>query len=121
MRNAEQCLQLDDLIHREIADPSGIDESLCIGASETVVQTWLPSLITARFRLVAAGLGVGALPAALARPEIDAGRLGEFDPGWQPNALGFTASYLSEPESFVVERAAAIAREIAQKACDQIS
>ncbi len=232
LRYAEQCLQLDDLIHREVADPKGIGESLCIGASETVVQTWLPNLITALrgtfprlqieivvdvssnlreallsrsvdlailmgpvseytvdnvmlpefplrwygaagadlqkkpeelflstpvvtyarntrpyrelkrvlqdrygpevvlfpssslsacFRLVAAGLGVGALPEALARSEMVGGRLVEFDPGWQPNALGFTASYLSGPGSVVVERAAIIAEEVAREACDKNS
>lgn len=232
LRYAEQCLQLDELIHREIADPGGIEDTLCIGASETVVQTWLPSLISslrqtfpklqieivvdvsanlrdallarsidlailmgpvsdytvdnvtlpefplrwyaaanaalpdepdqlfrstpvvtyarqtrpyrelkralidrygpeivlfpssslsACFRLVIAGLGVGALPEALAKIEIDRGQLRAFDPGWQPNALGFTASYIGGPGSLVAERAAAIAREIAHRAADRNS
>lgn len=230
LRYAEQCLHLDELIHREVADPGGVDESLCIGASETVVQTWLPMFITALrqtfpklqieivvdvstnlrdallgrsidlailmgpvseytvdnvalpdfplrwycaanadlpkepkdvflsnpivtyarntrpyrelkralhdrygpevvlfpssslsacFRLVAAGLGVGALPEALASSEINAGRLSAFDPGWHPKALGITASYLSDPGSFIVERAAAIARDVARHASDK--
>ena len=232
LRYAEQCLQLDELIQRDVADPSGLDEHLCIGASETVVQTWLPAFIAALrqtfpklqveivvdvsvnlrdallgrsidlailmgpvseytvenvtlpacplrwyqaataslpeapedlflttpvvtyarntrpyrelkrvlndrygpevvlfpssslsacFRLVAAGLGVGALPAVLARPEIEADHLREFDPGWQPNALGFTASYLADPGSSIVAKAAAIARDVASTAGDQNS
>ena len=232
LRYAEQCLQLDELIQRDVADPSGLEEHLCIGASETVVQTWLPGFIAALrqtfpklqieivvdvsvnlreallsrsidlailmgpvseytvenvalpafplrwyqaaecdlpsepgalflsnpvvtyarntrpyrelkrvlhdrygpevvlfpssslsacFRLVAAGLGVGALPEALARREIEASRLREFDPGWQPNALGFTASYLADPGSAIVAKAAAIAREVASRTPDQYS
>lgn len=230
LRYAEQCLQLDELIQRDVADPSGLEEHLCIGASETVVQTWLPALIAALrqtfpklqieivvdvsvnlreallnrsidlailmgpvseftvdnvalpefplrwykaaaldlpddpeklflsnpvvtyarntrpyrelkrvlhdrygpevvlfpssslsacFRLVAAGLGVGALPEALAGAEIDGGRLREFDPGWRPAALGFTASYLSDPGSAITARAAEIAREVASVAGDK--
>jgi len=232
LRYAEQCLQLDDFIQRDVADPGGLEDSLCIGASETVVQAWLPAFIAALrqafpklqieivvdvsvnlreallnrsidlailmgpvseytvdnvvlpeftlrwykavaldlpdrpetlflanpvvtyarntrpyrelkrllhdrygpevvlfpssslsacFQLVAAGLGVGALPEALAKPEIDAGRLDEFDPGWLPKALGFTASYLADPGSSIVARAAEIAEEVARTASDQNS
>jgi DNA-binding transcriptional LysR family regulator len=232
LRYAEQCLQLDELIQRDVADPSGLEEHLCIGASETVVQTWLPGFIAALrqifpklqveivvdvsvnlreallnrsidlailmgpvseytvenvalpafplrwyqaaerdlptdpealflsnpivtyarntrpyrelkrvlhdrygpevvlfpssslsacFRLVAAGLGVGALPEALARAEIEAGRLREFDPGWHPKALGFTASYLSDPGSAIAARAALMAEDVARAACDRNS
>ena len=230
LRYAERCLQLDELIQRDVADPGGLEDHLCIGASETVVQTWLPAFITALrrtfpklqteivvdvsvnlreallsrsidlailmgpvseytvdnvtlpefplrwykahaldlpddpeklflanpvvtyarntrpyrelkrglhdrygpevalfpssslsacFRLVAAGLGVGALPEALAKPEIDAGLLDEFDPGWHPKALGFSASYVADPGSTIVARAAEIAREVASAAADQ--
>lgn len=232
MQYAEQFLQLDELIHRNIADAGGIDVNLRIGVSETIVQAWLPEFIAALrnifsklqieivvdislnlreallarsidlallmgpvseytvenvdlpafplhwycaahanlptnpkaiflanpavtyarntrpyrelkralhdrygpevvlfpssslsacFRLVAAGLGVGALPEALARPEIAAGRVREFDPGWRPKALGFTASYLSDPPSFVVEQAAAIAQTVALSSTDENS
>ncbi len=227
MRYAEQAIQLNDLIQSDIADPGGLNDNLCIGASETVVQTWLPAFITAlreafpklqieiavdvsvnlreallnrsidlailmgpvseyrvdnvvlpefplrwykaaardqpsdpatlfqttpvvtyarntrpyrelkrilhdlygpevtlfpssslsaSFRLVAAGLGVGALPVALAQPQIQSGLLHDFDPGWCPNALGFTASYLSDPGNTVAARAARIAEEVARRA-----
>lgn len=71
------------------------------------------SSLSAGFRMVAAGLGVAALPASLAEAELKADQVREFDPGWQPNALRFTASYLGDPQSFLVERAAKIAREAA--------
>lgn len=71
------------------------------------------SSLSAAFRMVASGLGVGALPVALAGPDLAAGRIQEFDPGWQANALRFTASYLGEPQSHLCERAAEIAREVA--------
>ncbi|MFK8033165.1 MAG: LysR family transcriptional regulator [Hyphomicrobiales bacterium] len=71
------------------------------------------SSLSAGFRMVVAGLGVAALPASLAEAELKADQVREFDPGWQPNALRFTASYLGDPQSFLVERAAKIAREAA--------
>lgn len=77
------------------------------------------SSLSAGFRMVAAGLGVGALPLAIASTTIMEGRIREFDPGWHPKALRFTASYLGEPQSFVTERAAEIAYEVACEAGDQ--
>lgn len=71
------------------------------------------SSLSACLRMVAAGLGVGAFPEALAKAELTAGRVREFDPGWRPNALRFTASYLGEPHSYLVENAAKIALKVA--------
>lgn len=71
------------------------------------------SSLSACFRMVASGLGVAALPESLAAPELAAGHVREFDPGWKPRALNFTASYLGDPQSFLVERAAQIAQEAA--------
>lgn len=71
------------------------------------------SSLSACFRLVGAGIGVAALPKSLAEPYVAAGRIREFDPGWVPDPLRFTASYLAAPKSHVVETAAGIAHEIA--------
>ena len=65
--------------------------------------------------MVSAGLGVSALPRALADPEVAAGRLRRFDPGWAPEALSFTASYLADADSAIAARAAEIAREVAAR------
>lgn len=67
------------------------------------------------FRLVEAGIGVAALPKALGQRLADDGRVQEFDPGWLPNPLKFTASYLGEPKSHMLETAAHLARDVAQR------
>lgn len=66
------------------------------------------------FRLVGEDLGVAALPRALARDFVASGRIRRFDPGWVPPPLRFTASYLAEPESAMIETAARLAREVAE-------
>ena len=71
------------------------------------------SSLSACFRLVASDLGVSALPEALAREWVEAGKLLPFDPGWRPAPLNFTASYLAEGRRHIEEQAAAIAREVA--------
>ena len=67
------------------------------------------SSLSACFRLVAADLGVGALPIALARPQIEAGEIEPFNPGWSPDALEFTASFVATPEGALGAQAAQIA------------
>lgn len=71
------------------------------------------SSLSACFRLVASGLGVGALPLTLAEPYLARGEMDRFDPGWSPEPLAFTASYLGSPQSAVGARAAEIARTVA--------
>ncbi len=69
--------------------------------------------LSACFRLIEAGIGVAALPKALGKPYVDSGRMREFDPGWVPSPLRFTASYLGDPKSHMIETAAKIACEVA--------
>ncbi len=71
------------------------------------------SSLSACFRLVEANLGVAALPRALGAPFVAEGRIREFDPGWHPTPLRFTASYLGEPRSQIIETAARTAHEVA--------
>lgn len=71
------------------------------------------SSLSACFRLVAAGLGIGALPLSLAAEYLASGQVKRFDPGWTPAPLAFTASFLAAPEAMVNARAAEIAERTA--------
>ena len=64
--------------------------------------------------MIAAGIAVGPYPRALANDFLETGQIVEFDPGFRPQPLSFTASYLSEPRSFLVENSAEIARDVAE-------
>ncbi len=73
------------------------------------------SSLSACIKMVASGLGVGAFPVHLVREAIERGDLVEFDPGWRPDTLRFTASFVGEPKSVLAENAASMAREVALK------
>lgn len=79
------------------------------------VSMFPSSSLSSCFRMVEAGLGVGALPISLGAPLVQEGKLIRFDPGWNPKPLSFSASYLGEPRSHLIETAANMAREIACK------
>ena len=71
------------------------------------------SSLSACFRLVAADLGVAALPRALGQEHVTSGKIREFDPGWIPSPLLFTASYNGNPQSHLVATAAQCALQAA--------
>lgn len=77
------------------------------------VSLFPSSSLSACFRLVEAGLGVAALPRLMGQRLVEEGRIAEFDPGWAPNPLEFTASHVAEPRSILVETAARMARDVA--------
>lgn len=77
------------------------------------VSLFPSSSLSACFRLVEANLGVAALPRLLGETLVAEGRIREFDPGWVPSPLQFSASYLGEPKSHLTETAARTALEIA--------
>ncbi len=77
------------------------------------VSLFPSSSLSACFRLVEAKLGVAALPRALGAPYVAAGKIREFDPGWVPSPLRFSASFIADPKSHLVETAAQIALEVA--------
>jgi DNA-binding transcriptional LysR family regulator len=79
------------------------------------VMLFPSSSVSACLRLVEAGIGVAALPKALGRPFVEAVRIKEFDPGWVPSPLSFTASYLGEPKSHIIETAAKMALTAAEE------
>ncbi|MDF1727449.1 MAG: LysR family transcriptional regulator [Sulfitobacter sp.] len=82
-------------------------------------QIFSSSSLSACFRLVEAGLGVAALPEILGREWVARGQLRRFDPGWCPSPLLFTASYLGDPKSHLVEAAARLAQATALRHADQ--
>lgn len=69
--------------------------------------------LSASLKMIAEGIAVGPYPRALANDVLEAGQIVEFDPGIHPQPLEFTASYLSEPRSVLVENSAKIARRVA--------
>ncbi len=83
------------------------------------LRVYSSASLSASLKMIAAGIAVGPYPRALADDFLEAGQIVEFDPGLDLRPLAFTASYLSEPRSFLVENSAEIAREIAIK-WDQI-
>ncbi len=84
------------------------------------VQVFCSSSLSACFRLIEAGLGVGALPQVLGRDLLAQGRVRSFDPGWTPARLQFSATYVGEGRSFVVASAAQLAQTTAQAYVDKI-
>jgi len=77
------------------------------------VRVYSSASLSASLQMIAAGIAVGPYPQALASGLLSLGRIEEFDPGFQPSPLAFTASYLGEPRSILAERGADIARSIA--------
>ncbi|MDG1457552.1 MAG: LysR family transcriptional regulator [Pseudoprimorskyibacter sp.] len=69
--------------------------------------------LSASLKMIAAGITVGPYPRVLAAHHLEANEIEEFDPGFVPPPLEFTASYLAEPHSFLVENSAEIARGVA--------
>ena len=77
------------------------------------LRIYASASLSASLKMIAAGIAVGPYPRALANDFLEAGQIVEFDAGYQPSPLEFTASYLSEPRSFLVENSAEIARDVA--------
>lgn len=77
------------------------------------VRVYASASLSASLKMIAAGIAVGPYPRALAEDFLANGQIVEFDPGIAPKPLAFTASYLSEPRSVLVENSAHIARDVA--------
>ena len=69
--------------------------------------------LSASLKMIASGIAVGPYPRALASDFLASGQIVEFETGFRPQPLEFTASYLSEPRSFLAENSAKIAQSIA--------
>ena len=79
------------------------------------LRLYASASLSASLKMIAAGIAVGPYPRALANDFLEAGQIVEFDPGYRPQPLSFTASYLSEPRSFLIENSAKIARSVAEE------
>lgn len=77
------------------------------------VSLFPSSSLSSCFRLVESGLCVGALPVNLAKSYVEAGKLVQFDPGWAPEPLQFSASFLGEPRNHLIGAAANTAKVVA--------
>lgn len=78
------------------------------------VRVFASASLSASLKMIAAGIAVGPYPRALADDFLASGQIVKFDAGVPLSPLAFTASYLSEPRSFLVENSAEIARNIAE-------
>lgn len=72
------------------------------------------SSLSACFKMVAAGLGIGALPKSLAQPFVESGEIELHELGWVPEALEFTVSFNAGSNAVLGRRAAAIALSVAE-------
>lgn len=77
------------------------------------LRVYASASLSASLKMIAAGIAVGPYPRALAEDFLASGQIVEFNPGFRPQPLSFTASYLSEPRSFLVENSAEMARSVA--------
>lgn len=80
-----------------------------------VGQIFPSTSLSTSFEMIASGIGVGVLPIRLAQRFIETNRLISFDPGWTPDDLIFTASYLNDPKDHVVSQVAKLAKKIADE------
>ena len=71
--------------------------------------------LSAGFRMVAMGLGIGALPLIPAEPFLSAGQIKRLELDIQPSPLDFSASFVSGPDSAFSRQAAELARETAEE------
>ncbi len=79
------------------------------------VRIFPSSSLFACLKMIAAGLGVGAMPRLLADPACERGELLRFDPGWAPPALNFTVSTVATPRNVLAEQVAALAQEVSKQ------
>lgn len=79
-----------------------------------VVSLFPSSSLAACFQRVRDGVGIGALPVALAEPWLKPGEVQTLAVDWQPSPLEFTASYVAEPTDLMVKDAAELAQEVAK-------
>lgn len=78
------------------------------------VRVFSCASLSASIQMIAAGIGVGPIPNALARDRVASGQLQAFDAGWTPSPLNFTASWRAEPRNSLAERCAHLAAEVAE-------
>ena len=110
---AEQLLKRPVLTYARHTRPFRELKALLFEKVGPNVPMFPSSSLSACFRLVEADLGVAVLPRALGAEFVEKGSIREFDPGWVPEPLQFTASFLGEPKSHLLNTAANIAKSAA--------
>lgn len=80
------------------------------------VRVFPSSALSTGFELVAAGIGAGAFPKMTSHRSMESGRVTWFDPGWTPNPLALSASFLREYEGTFIEKAVQCLNEVAHEA-----
>jgi DNA-binding transcriptional LysR family regulator len=70
--------------------------------------------LSAGFRMVAMGLGIGALPLIPAEPFLSTGQIRRLELDFQPSPLDFSASFVSGSEASFCRQAADVARQTAE-------
>ncbi|MEH6476074.1 MAG: LysR family transcriptional regulator [Sneathiella sp.] len=78
-----------------------------------VVRLFPSASLAACKRMALDGLGIGMLPLALIKDEVEQGILRQVASTWYPSDLTFTASYPREPHNPLAEKIAALALEVA--------
>ncbi len=79
------------------------------------VRVFPSSSLSACIRMAQDGMGIASLPAALVESHLSNGSLIALNAEWTPSSLHFTTSYAFEPNRPILEKAAALAREIANE------
>ncbi|GLQ05048.1 LysR family transcriptional regulator [Sneathiella chinensis] len=87
----------------------------------STAQIFPTNSLSTGVEMVAAGIGVGILPAALGQKMVQEKRIATFNPGWLPRPLHFTASYIGDPRDEQIAQAALIAREIGTEHARRLS
>ncbi|WP_036828720.1 LysR family transcriptional regulator, partial [Photobacterium sanctipauli] len=76
------------------------------------VQYYSVSALSASVKLVESGVGVATLPKEVIQEQLDDGRLIIIDTDWVPNPLTFSISYITTPDSLLIEEAVKVAFDI---------
>ena len=80
-----------------------------------VPRMFASSSLAACMQMVREGVGIGTLPARLVGTQFPGGGMQRLDLGWEPNALQFTASFVTDPPNFMVRSAAELAQVVARE------
>jgi DNA-binding transcriptional LysR family regulator len=78
------------------------------------VRVFPSSALSTGFELVGAGIGAGAFPTRALLKRMESVQVARFDPGWAPNPIALSASYLREHEGTLIEQAVKCFREVAE-------
>ena len=79
------------------------------------VQYYSVSALSASVKLVESGVGVATLPKEVITEQLKDGRLTIIEAEWVPKPLTFTVSYITTPDSLLIEEAVKLAFEMVAK------